>query len=407
MFGPRHYVPILRWKQGERLALRALRRGDRDWLTPLIEIPRKMFEAPKKQEDQGADAPEAEPEKERVLFPEAEGQTPDPGQVLLGAAKGILGAWHYQRFFLDLCHVDGQVPQIQTQHPLAFMAAEARRIKLFLVPVTGLSRRDEYQMAVAQIAATDGRGICVRVTHDEVLRSTFSAELGDRLTKLFLKAADVDLLVDFQDFDPEKPSIREVLDRVPVLNAWRSLTVASGAFPKDLQQCKDPGRHAIPRNDWLAWRRLSKERLKRQPSFSDYTVQWGRYEEPKDRCNPSASIRYTLSEEWLVMRGEGIFNKDGPGPKQWPANAILLRESEDFYSSGFSAGDEYISRMGDGADGNGNPGTWISAGINHHMTVVSRQIATLPDSLSIDALPRAGIRSPQQRPVRHRSIRGT
>ncbi|HWW14037.1 MAG TPA: hypothetical protein VN310_05195 [Candidatus Dormibacteraeota bacterium] len=179
MFGPKHYVPILRWKQGERLALKALRKGDREWLTPLIEIPRKMFEAPKKQENQGADTPEGEPEKERVLFPEAEGQKPDPGQVLLGAAKGILGAWHYSRFFLDLCHVDGHVPQIQTQHPLAFMAAEARRIKLFLVPVTGLSRRAKYQKAVAQIAATDGHGICVRVTYDEVLRSTFSAELGD------------------------------------------------------------------------------------------------------------------------------------------------------------------------------------------------------------------------------------
>jgi hypothetical protein len=69
MFGPRHYVPILRWKQGERLALKALRKGDRDWLTPLIEIPRKVFEAPKKQENQGAEAPEEEPEKSACSSP--------------------------------------------------------------------------------------------------------------------------------------------------------------------------------------------------------------------------------------------------------------------------------------------------------------------------------------------------
>jgi hypothetical protein len=406
MFGPKHYVPILRWKQGERLALRDLRKGDRDWLTPLIEIPRKMFEAPKEQEDQGADAPEEKPEEEPVLFPKAEGQRPDPGQVLLVATKGILGAWHYSRFFLDLCHVDGHVPQIQARHPLAFIAEEARRIKLLLVPVTGLSRRGEYQKAVAQVAAIDGRGVCLRVAYDEVLRSTFSAGLADRLRKLSLEAADVDLLLDFQEFDPEKPSIRAVLDHIPHLNAWRTLTVASGAFPKDLQQYKDPGRHTIPRNDWLVWRQLAKQRLKREPSFSDYTVQYGRYEEPPDRSNPSASIRYTRPEEWVVMRGEGIYNKGGPGPAQWPANATLLRESKDFYSAYFSKGDEYIARMSGGADGNGNARTWISAGINHHMTVVSRQIASLPDSLGIDAPRRPGSRSSQQQPTRRRSIRG-
>jgi hypothetical protein len=406
MFGPKHYVPILRWKRGERLALQDLRKGDREWITPLIEIPRKMFEAPKRQDDEGSDVPEQELDTASDLFPDIDGQKPDPGRVLLVAAKRILGAWRYSRFFLDLCHIDEHVPRIETQHPLAFIAEEARRIKLLLVPVTGLNRRDEYQKAVAQIAAIDGHGICLRVTYDEVFRQTFSAELGNCLTKLFLKAADVDLLLDFQDFDPEKPSIGAVLDRVPVLNSWRTLTVASGAFPKDLQQHKDPGRHTLPRNDWLAWRRLDTKSLKRQPSFADYTVQWGRYAEPKDRCNPSASIRYTLSEEWVVMRGEGIFNKDGPGPAQWPANAILLRESKDFYNAGFSAGDAYISRMGDGASGNGNPGTWIRAAINHHMTVVSCQIASLPDSLGIDVPPHANIRNSQQRPVRHRSVRG-
>ena len=47
MFGPRHYVPILRWKQAERFALQFLREDDRENVTPLIEITPKIFDVRK------------------------------------------------------------------------------------------------------------------------------------------------------------------------------------------------------------------------------------------------------------------------------------------------------------------------------------------------------------------------
>jgi hypothetical protein len=46
MFGPSHYVPILRWKQAERYALRNLRDEDRDRITPLIELTPTIFKSP-------------------------------------------------------------------------------------------------------------------------------------------------------------------------------------------------------------------------------------------------------------------------------------------------------------------------------------------------------------------------
>jgi hypothetical protein len=289
---------------------------------------------------------------------------------------------------------------------LAYLAEEARALKLWLIPVTGLSRSVEYQAAVAKVAAADRRGACVRVTSDEVLRSTFASELADHLKSLSLTAADIDLLLDGQDFDPEKPNVKAQLKRIPRLGDWRTFTVASGAFPEDLQRF-EKGMHKIDRRDWLSWKQLFlDENLRRKPSFSDYTVQYGRYVEPPDFCNPSASIRYTLPEHWLIMRGEGILNEGGPGCAQYPASATLLRESKDFYGPEFSYGDMYISSKSDVADTDGNPGTWIRAGINHHMTVVSRQIASLPDSLGIDALRRVSDRSSPRQPTQRRSIRG-
>ena len=38
MFADTHYVPVLRWKSGERGALRALSASDRKSVTPLIEL---------------------------------------------------------------------------------------------------------------------------------------------------------------------------------------------------------------------------------------------------------------------------------------------------------------------------------------------------------------------------------
>ena len=55
MFGPKHYVPILKWKRAEQNALQALHEKDKKLMTPLIQfvmpkpkakdIPEKQFEA--------------------------------------------------------------------------------------------------------------------------------------------------------------------------------------------------------------------------------------------------------------------------------------------------------------------------------------------------------------------------
>lgn len=43
VFNERHYVPILRWKRGERWALKQLAEADKQRLTPLIELPPSLF----------------------------------------------------------------------------------------------------------------------------------------------------------------------------------------------------------------------------------------------------------------------------------------------------------------------------------------------------------------------------
>jgi hypothetical protein len=113
----------------------------------------------------------------------------------------------------------------------------------------------------------------------------------------------------------------------------------------------------------------------RVPSFGDYTIQHGIYEEREGKhFNFSASIRYTTPDGWLVMRGEGVLNEDGPGYAQWPAHAQLLMERSEFCHAQYSWGDKFMNDMGSQVEKTGQAKDWLAAGINHHMTMVANQL---------------------------------
>lgn len=164
---------------------------------------------------------------------------------------------------------------------------------------------------------------------------------------------------------------------MPRLNEWRSFTVVAGSFPRNLVGIP-VGANLIDRVEWQRWQSemevFGKRRL-RVPNFGDYTIQHANFSEPIPGMNVSASIRYTSTSQWLLMRGEGLKNKKSSGYAQYAANAQLLIDRKEFRGPDFSDGDMYIWRAASHKnDGPGNPEAWLRAGINHHMTVGVRQI---------------------------------
>jgi hypothetical protein len=145
MFGPKHYVPILRSKDGELYALQHLQEKDRTLVTPLIEITPGIFRARQRSNTEPSVAPE-------------------PSEVLAKQARKLLGSWGYADFFLDLWHVDSKLPMISGHtHPLTYIANLMRSYKLRAVPVTGIGRSDAYQTAVQEMVRQDDRGACIRI----------------------------------------------------------------------------------------------------------------------------------------------------------------------------------------------------------------------------------------------------
>jgi len=323
VFDHTHYVPILRWKAGEKRALRALPPKDKARMTPLIEWSRP-----------GDVAPEEDREK----------PTPEPRAL----AQDVLKHWGPRPFFWDprwFCvgNLGGD--------PLTLgrYAVELRDGGLRPIPVLRLN---------------------------DVVEPDLPDRLAQFLVAMALSPGAVHLIADFEMYY-RQVDVAELCARLPDVVRYLTFTVAAGSFPVDLREFKGPQVFYLPREEWLRWREQIEEQLARRPTFGDYVTIHPVLTSAKRGLNPSATIRYTTEEHWLVMKGEGLHNEDGPGYEQYASNAALLMKRRDYRGPEFSAGDRYIEDVAILSSGPGSPTTWVQAGVNHHITFVLRQIRDL------------------------------
>ncbi len=334
MYTHSHYVPIVRWKRAEKVALRDLFPTTKSKITPLIEIP----------EDRTADSKDAD---------------------------SIALAWGSSPFFFDF----GAQSQSISRELVQSFFVNARIRGLNPIPTACLGSSDTFKESVAEVAGEDGRGICLRLFREDLARPNLPELLTNLLAKLEQLEGSVDLMIDLKIFRNEDVLIGKMLEAIPKISEWRTLTLAAGSFPKDLRDFP-VGEHEQPRSEWVSWlTAITKHSLTRKPTFADYTIIHPYLTTPIPGMNISASIRYTAWDYWVIMRGEGLKNKDGAKYAQYPANAESLTEREEFCGAFFSAGDRYISDIANKKEPTGSPETWLRAGINHHITYVVDQLA--------------------------------
>lgn len=219
-------------------------------------------------------------------------------------------------------------------------------------------------------------------------KAGFDAVIESALSRLERTAKDVHLILDFQAIGEDGINFAPWVTRIPLLDVWPSVTFLSGAFPKDLAHLAKNEQHVLSRGDWESWYDLLNRHPTRLPSFGDYTIQHGIFEEREGKhFNFSASIRYTSRAGWVVMRGEGVLNDDGPGYAQWPANAQLLCERPEFSEASYCWGDTFMKDMSAQLTRTGSAKEWLAAGINHHITMVVNHLIEVQVQLLIRAAP--------------------
>ncbi|CAN5170646.1 hypothetical protein BH24GEM2_BH24GEM2_11600 [soil metagenome] len=351
-FDHQHYVPILRWKGGEIGAIRDMSKIDQLRITPLFELP----------------------------APKSAGDPPRDGKqkTMIEVAAEVASNWGGGYALFDLRVRDVALfPNVA--HPVEEFFSAAREYGLRLIPVTGLGRNSSFQEAVRNVVATDSHGVCVRLLREELASSNLQHLIDAHLMRLRVHPREADLVVDLEIVGEPGFNLVEICASLPYLACWRTFTVAGSSFPQDLQGMEE-GSNYVPRWEWRAWKNQICQALPRIPTFGDYTILHPVLSEWIPGMNPSAGIRYTTDEQWLVMRGRGIHTENSGGHQQYPALAQLLCARSEYCGQHFSAGDKYLHDVRIGRKHTGNPATWLRAGVNHHLAFVVVQLANLFDS---------------------------
>lgn len=356
MKGHRHYVPILKSKQGELEAVRGLSTITKQNITPLLEVIPVPW-------DFQQDKPKMSL-KDHL----------DKSAVKINKAFGC-----DLIFFLDmmLLNMTGSIAGI---HPLEYFFNELNKYSLKVIPTIGLAQSIDYQQAISSIAKKNENGICLRVKKEDI---EDILELNDTIDKLLdildIGTFDCDLVLDLENIPLNisgsfLDTILDAIEYFPFLNEWRSFTLAASSFPLilDIQQDDDK---LLPRHDLLLWRSIvsKKPALPRLPSFGDYAMQHPDLSDLDFRfIKSSVNLRYATDKAWLVYKGR---EKVRHGFGQFNDICRLLLKRKEYYGPDYSWGDEYIKRCANNEDGPGNASTWRKVGFSHHITLTAEQVA--------------------------------
>lgn len=366
MFDHNHYVPVLKCKRGELNAVGALSAAAKQRLTPMFDL---LYEADFDPSSSGIDA----------AF---------DARVVRFVPQLIQSWGTAAPLFIDAGQIEPNARVGGTAHVVTAVFDDARAKGLQAVPVTGFDRDAAYQAAVQNVVSVDKRGACLRLDLSDLDRPNLALDLAGLMATIGVAVHESDVIVDLSAMDSvSNPGLlaRMIVAGLRVLphaTSLRSLTLAGGAFPQALGGYA-VGVHSIPRTDWLIYNAVRASALPRVPTFGDYaTVHPVLGDIDPVLMNPSASVRYTREDYWLVLRGQGVKTPGGGKYTQFLTHATTLVAHHAYCGAGFSAADQEISDIAAGTATPGNLETWVRIAVNHHLTFVTRQLSAIASGAS-------------------------
>jgi Beta protein len=347
----RHYMPVLKWKRGEVLALSELSTDVKDQLSPLLEIPALPYnfetESPAKTIDEHLQSVRRNIEQS------------------IGDGR---------QAFIDCRFLGRDLRMLNGQPPLAYLLEQHRDLNIH--PCVGLT--DDYTDADLSAARAHaelaGGEVLIRMSPNIRFRKQIE-EISERLN---VQRNRCHLMIDcgtIQEDGVEQSVVaaHSSLLSVPAADEWQSIALASASFPQYLARVP-PGRSELPRLERALWTQLvdALGDGQRRPIFSDYGVTSRDIEELDPRMiSVSANIRYTHRESFHVFKGQSLRRASY---EQFRDLSRAVLDSGLYCGEQFSWGDRYIKECASGLASTGNTMTWRKVATNHHLTFVVKQL---------------------------------
>lgn len=235
---------------------------------------------------------------------------------------------------------------------------------------------------VAVAAEIHGHGACLRLGSQERDPSTDEAEslLPEVLATTGLSSIDLDLLIDFgvvekaRDIGRITPAATQMLEWAAQCGPWRSVTLASGAFPESISGLPSGKPTPLHRYDAELFCRVVEGRPSVTPDFGDYGI-WhpGAAANIAHPSNPN--LKYAYQRDWQVYREQ----KAPTGHESFFALCKRVVDSEHWPLAGasYSAGDTEIARCAKMERGPGAAREWLQWGASHHFAHVVDRLTSL------------------------------
>jgi hypothetical protein len=298
-----------------------------------------------------------------------------PVQVLRNFLSRASAASHAGPVFVDFGLLQGKIAQ-----PTILWRSLARLVSEFqgaTIPMVSPNAPAPALATAASIVTVLGRGCGLRLTAPDIEHGAVNANIRHALRCLGVSPTAVDLFIDLGTTSASYTH-NHLRARVPLLADWRTVTILGGVFPPDLTNYAST--QQVWYEDRVGWTHYEREALAatggvRVPTFGDFTTQHAVYSDSPAYAG-SVSLRYTLDDRWLILRGEKPNMLKNGGFAQMYGHTALLRQRSDFYGPTFSWGDQMIAQHIPPAP-KGNAGTWLAVGICHHMTVVVNQVQAM------------------------------
>ena len=356
MSGSAHlYFPALQFKDGERLALERLRSEEKDAVRRILTLPS---------------------ERSRKVD-----RINSVIRRLRRLQKFLCESWNDRYIYVDFSEIADILTRGEVTEEIAHIVNSAMECRVGLRFVVDVNKFSAMQKAFHELEIPFAIRLRTEdITHIEQDLSRKLRQLStQRRYDIFLDFSYIENRVVVSEILP--PFVEYVSNKIKTIyeimrDIKDSVIFLAGSFPKDLASIP-LGLSKLKRWEWVIWSKACRNGGF-DAGFGDYATRHPLpvHEEIRpELMNVSASIRYTVGDEWIILRGEGT-RTSTEGYAQYHGLAKNLVESVYFRGEGFSYSDKKIAEIANKVSGPGNTTTWISLSVGHHISEVIAQLTS-------------------------------
>lgn len=355
------YFPIFKAKDAEFDALHEAKQHIASSMIPLFDVPKFNPELKKYQNDSHAKATFLSEISTKI------------GKLRFGMPV-MFDTYHWQ-------HPNERVES--GEHHLSYLYNTLKSDGVIAIPVVGYDRWDdeEYRLALRSIARNHSGKFCIRLDRFAFEDINDPEHFHDRFSEIIdsleIIPANCHVILDLQDLS--EMAIPDMICQFDSLflaitdYGFATYSVAGCSLPNSIDKAvkQKDSTGSLLRREMVLWKYAREHYPAHQIHFGDYGVR-GPSATEIGYGNTNAKIRYTIDNEYFIVRGHKI--EKPIGGFQHCALARILMDSKYYLSPDFSWGDNEIKRCSENKLGGGAT-TWIKIDTSHHVAYVVLEIA--------------------------------